>query len=120
MAVITAGLPREQLVRRARKLAWGGIAWHAIEFAVAIAAGLAAGSVALVAFGMDSLIESAAGFAVIWRLGSDTRERRAQQVIAASSSSSPPTSPSRPSGRWPPATTRTRAGSVSPSPRSRR
>ncbi|HEV8248497.1 MAG TPA: cation transporter [Gaiellaceae bacterium] len=84
MAVVTAQLPRRQLVRRARQLAWGGIGWHAVEFAVALGAGLAAGSIALVAFGIDSLVEAAAGFAVIWRLGSETRERRAQQVIAVS------------------------------------
>jgi divalent metal cation (Fe/Co/Zn/Cd) transporter len=84
MAVVTVELPRAQLVRRARKLAWGGIAWHAVEFAVALGAGIAAGSIALVAFGIDSLIESAAGFTVIWRLASETRERRAQQLIAGS------------------------------------
>jgi divalent metal cation (Fe/Co/Zn/Cd) transporter len=75
--------------RRARLLAWGGIAWHAGEFAVAPAAGIAAASVALVGFGIDSLIEAAAGVTVIWRfsgsrLTSETSERRAQQVIAAS------------------------------------
>jgi divalent metal cation (Fe/Co/Zn/Cd) transporter len=84
MAVVTAEAPREALLRRARRLAWGGNAWHAVEFAIALGAGLAAGSIALVAFGVDSLIEAAAGFTVIWRLGSETRERRAQQVIAAS------------------------------------
>ena len=48
MAVVTAELPRAQLIRRARKLAWGGIAWHAVEFAVALGAGIAAGSIAAV------------------------------------------------------------------------
>jgi hypothetical protein len=42
---------RARLVRRARLLAWGGIAWHVVEFAVAIAAGLAASSIALIGFG---------------------------------------------------------------------
>jgi divalent metal cation (Fe/Co/Zn/Cd) transporter len=84
MAVATAEVPRARLVRHARRLAWGGIAWHGVEFAVALAAGIAAGSIALVAFGIDSLVEAAAGFAVVWRLGSEERERRAQQLIAAS------------------------------------
>ena len=80
---------REQLERRARLLAWGGNIWHLIEFAIAIGAGVAAGSVALIAFGADSLIEALAGFVIIWlftgsRLHSETAERRAQQVIAAS------------------------------------
>ena len=75
--------------RRARLLAWGGIAWHLVEFAIAIAAGVAAGSIALIGFGADSLIEALAGFVVLWlftgaRLESETAERRAQQLIAVS------------------------------------
>ncbi len=70
-------------------LAWGGNAWHLIEFAIAIGAGIAAGSIALIGFGADSLIEGLAGFVIIWlftgaRLHSETAERRAQQLIAAS------------------------------------
>jgi divalent metal cation (Fe/Co/Zn/Cd) transporter len=80
---------RERLQRRARLLAWGGIAWHFLEFAIAIIAGVAAGSIALIGFGADSLIEGAAGFIVVWlftgaRLRSPTAERRAQQLIAIS------------------------------------
>jgi divalent metal cation (Fe/Co/Zn/Cd) transporter len=80
---------RTVLERRARLLAWGGIAWHVVEFAVALVAGLIAGSIALVGFGVDSLIEVFAGLAVVWlftgaRLGSHRAERRAQQAIAAS------------------------------------
>ncbi len=78
--------PRAQLVRRARLLAWIGLGWHGIEAAIAIAAGVIAGSVALVGFGADSLIELAAGLVVLWRLASARAisERRAQQLIAAS------------------------------------
>ncbi|HEX4525881.1 MAG TPA: hypothetical protein VH108_03990 [Gaiellaceae bacterium] len=47
---------RERLERRARLLAWGGNAWHFIEFAIAIGAGIAAGSIALIGFGADSLM----------------------------------------------------------------
>jgi divalent metal cation (Fe/Co/Zn/Cd) transporter len=80
---------RLKLQRRARLLAWSGIAWHFIEFAIAVGAGIAAGSIALIGFGADSLIESFAGFTVIWlftgrRLHSGTAERRAQQLIALS------------------------------------
>jgi len=80
---------RPRLERRARLLAWGGNAWHLIEFAIALGAGIAAGSVALVAFGVDSLIEVAAGLTIVWRftgsrLGSATSERHAQQLIALS------------------------------------
>jgi divalent metal cation (Fe/Co/Zn/Cd) transporter len=79
----------ERLVRRARRLAWAGLGWHVAEAAVAVAAGVVAGSVALVGFGADSLIEAAAGLVVLWlmtggRSASDRAERRAQQLIAAS------------------------------------
>jgi hypothetical protein len=46
---------RPRLERRARLLAWGGNAWHLIEFAIALAAGIAAGSVALVALPTHAL-----------------------------------------------------------------
>jgi divalent metal cation (Fe/Co/Zn/Cd) transporter len=84
----TNGEPRRRLVRRARALAWLGLAWHIVEAAVAIGAGLVAGSVALVGFGADSLIEAVAGIVVIWlmaesRSSSAAADRRAQQLIAA-------------------------------------
>ena len=80
---------RGRLERRAKLLAWLGNGWHLVEFAVALAAGIAAGSVALVGFGLDSLIEVAAAGVVIWlfsggRGASHAAERRAQQLIAAS------------------------------------
>ena len=80
---------RAALERRARLLAWGGNAWHVIEFGIAVAAGLAAGSVALIGFGFDSVIEALAGGVIVWlftggRGTSERAERRAQQMIAAS------------------------------------
>jgi divalent metal cation (Fe/Co/Zn/Cd) transporter len=80
---------RARLQRRARLLAWGGNAWHVAEFAIALGAGLAAGSIALIGFGVDSLIEVLAGGVVVWlftgnRIGSHTAERRAQQAISIS------------------------------------
>src|SRR4051794_28164636 len=80
---------RGRLQRRARGLPLGGNAWHLVEFAIAVGAGIAAGSIALIGFGADSLIEGFAGLTVVWlfsgaRLHSRTAERRAQQLIAAS------------------------------------
>jgi divalent metal cation (Fe/Co/Zn/Cd) transporter len=80
---------RSRLERQARLLAWGGIGYHFVEFAIALIAGVAAGSIALIGFGADSLIEALAGFVVLWlftgaRVGSHRAERRAQQLIAAS------------------------------------
>ena len=82
-------LPRAALVSRTRMLAWIGLGWHVVEAAVAIIAGVVAGSIALVGFGADSLIEAAAGIVVIWlmageRSASAASERRAQQLIAMS------------------------------------
>ena len=82
-------LERARLERRAKMLAWGGNAWHVIEFAIAVGAGVVAGSVALVAFGIDSLIEVLAGGVIVWlfsggRGQSPVAERRAQQLIAGS------------------------------------
>ena len=80
---------RARLERRAKQLAWGGNAWHLIEFGIAVGAGIVASSVALIGFGADSLIEFAAGSVIVWlftggRGASEQAERRAQQLIAAS------------------------------------
>jgi divalent metal cation (Fe/Co/Zn/Cd) transporter len=76
-------------VRRAQLLAGLGVGWHAVEAAVAVLAGLLAGSIALVGFGADSVVEALAGFIVLWRFAatrasSEEAERRAQQLIALS------------------------------------
>jgi divalent metal cation (Fe/Co/Zn/Cd) transporter len=76
---------RQALEQRARLLAWGGNAWHLFEFAIAIVAGVVAASPALIGFSLDSLIELAAGFVIVWlyRLRrSHADERRAQQLVA--------------------------------------
>src|SRR5215210_7180660 len=80
---------RQKLIGRAKVLAWLGVGWHGIEAAVAIGAGLAAGSIALLGFGADSLIESAAGIILLWRFAasrasSEDAERRAQRLIGVS------------------------------------
>jgi divalent metal cation (Fe/Co/Zn/Cd) transporter len=83
------GRERERLVRRARLLASLGNGWHFIEFGIALVAGIAASSIALVGFGFDSLIEALAGFIILWRFAaarkhSEEAERRAQQLVAGS------------------------------------
>lgn len=80
---------RRRLTSRARRLTQLGLAWHVLEATIAIAAGVIAGSVALVGFGADSVIEAGAGVVVLWlvtgdRLDSHRAERRAQQLIATS------------------------------------
>jgi divalent metal cation (Fe/Co/Zn/Cd) transporter len=55
--------------RRGYTLQYATIAWNLIEFAVTVALGVTAGSLALVAFGLDSLIEVFASAVVVWHLG---------------------------------------------------
>ena len=72
---------RAALVREAFRLEYLTIAWMVIEAAVAIGAGVAAGSITLLAFGIDSLIELASALVLIWRL---TVELRRGQSFAES------------------------------------
>jgi divalent metal cation (Fe/Co/Zn/Cd) transporter len=89
IAVSVSPAGRQRLVRRARLLAWTGNAWHVAEFGIALGAGIAASSIALIGFGLDALVETFAGLVVVWRFsaardGAPFAERRAQQLIAAS------------------------------------
>lgn len=86
-----AALSRERygvLARRVRLLSWLSLAWMTVEGAVALVAGAAAGSVALIGFGLDSVVEGVASVVVIWRftgarMFSEAAERRAQRLVAA-------------------------------------
>ena len=59
---------RLSLIREAFRLEWLTIGWMAVEAVVAIASGVAAGSLVLVAFGLDSVIELASAGVLMWRL----------------------------------------------------
>jgi len=68
---------RTQLARRGRNLEYFTIAWNVLEGLVAVIAGMVAGSVSLVGFGIDSFIEVTSGAALLWRMSVDAdRERR--------------------------------------------
>jgi divalent metal cation (Fe/Co/Zn/Cd) transporter len=72
-----------QLVRRGLYLSYATLGYNSLEGIIAIAAGITAGSIALVGFGADSLIELAASLAAIWRLRADLdagRRERAERV----------------------------------------
>jgi divalent metal cation (Fe/Co/Zn/Cd) transporter len=80
---------RARLVGRAKLLSWLSLGWMTLEGVVAITAGVVAGSVALVGFGIDSAIEGLASVIVIWRFTgarthSERAEARAQRLVAAS------------------------------------
>jgi divalent metal cation (Fe/Co/Zn/Cd) transporter len=77
--------PREALLRRGLLLEYATLSWNVVGTVVLAIAALAAGSVALAGFGVDSLIEIVASAVVVWQLkgteGSG-RERRALHAIA--------------------------------------
>lgn len=73
--------------RQARLLSWLSLAWMGAEGAIAITAGVLAGSIALVSFGLDSAIEGFASLVIVWRftgsrLLSHASEERAQKLVA--------------------------------------
>jgi divalent metal cation (Fe/Co/Zn/Cd) transporter len=75
----------EQLRRRALQLEWATIAWNGVEFAVTVTLGVMSRSLALVAFGLDTLVELFASIVVVWHLrGEDepARRRRALRLVA--------------------------------------
>ncbi len=94
MTGLAVPTPRPALLARALRLEYLTVGWNLVEGVVVIAAALAAGSVALLGFGIDSFVESASGSILIWRLlaeraHSDAEaieaiERRAQELVALS------------------------------------
>jgi hypothetical protein len=70
---MTLALPfdRPALVRRSRRLNYATLAYNSLEGVLALGAGLFAGSIALVGFGVDSLIELTASATALWRLRAD-------------------------------------------------
>jgi divalent metal cation (Fe/Co/Zn/Cd) transporter len=75
---------RADLVRRGRYLEYFTIGYNSLEGLIAVAAGLLAGSIALVGFGFDSLIEVTSGTVLLWRLQADLDEERRERVEAIS------------------------------------
>jgi divalent metal cation (Fe/Co/Zn/Cd) transporter len=94
MTTVETAPPREPLLARALQLEYLTVGWNVVEGVVAVAAALAAGSVALMGFGIDSFVECASGSVLIWRLRAEGRqapptaieqvERRAQRLVAVS------------------------------------
>ena len=87
--------PRHALLRRGLGLEYLTVGWNVIEGVVAVTAALAAGSVALLGFGIDSFVESVSGAILIWRLRAEIGgnideetieavERRAERLVGGS------------------------------------
>jgi divalent metal cation (Fe/Co/Zn/Cd) transporter len=84
--VLTAG-ERARLGRRAQLLAGASVTYNLIEAVVAITAGVVAGSVALVGFGLDSVVEVSSGLIILWQFRHrlpESRERQALRLMAFS------------------------------------
>jgi len=73
-------LDRHSLLRHARKLEYFTIAWNSFEGFISIVAGVMAGSVSLIGFGLDSLIEVTSGAALLWRLHHDLNRSRRKEI----------------------------------------
>ena len=71
---------RRTLVRRGRWLEYFTIVYNSAEGLISIVAGIVAGSVSLIGFGLDSLIEVTSGAALLWRLHHDLNHTRREQV----------------------------------------
>src|SRR6202521_1321444 len=86
----TASLERTAVVRHGRRLEYFTIAWNALEGLVAVVAGVVAGSISLVGFGIDSFIEVTSGSVLLWRMSVDSdvhrreaNEKRALRIVGA-------------------------------------
>lgn len=95
VAIHTASGPvaveRSALVARGRRLEYFTIIWNGFEAAAALISGLMAGSVALVGFGLDSVIETISAAILLWRLRAEgdplrreRRERMTHRLVGAS------------------------------------
>jgi divalent metal cation (Fe/Co/Zn/Cd) transporter len=71
---------RARLLRRGLRLEYLTVAWNVVEGLVSVAAAVAAGSVALLGFGIDSFVETASGLVLIWRLRAEARARDGQEI----------------------------------------
>ncbi len=84
----TQVISRDEAVRQGRRLEYFTVGWNLIEAAVGIGAGAVAGSIALIGFGIDSLIETSSGAVLLWRLQEgeegEKRERMALKLVGIS------------------------------------
>jgi divalent metal cation (Fe/Co/Zn/Cd) transporter len=71
---------RETIVRRGLRLEYLTLGWNSLEAVIAIGSGLVAGSIALVGFGIDSVIECLSGGVLVWRLRTDAEVHRRERV----------------------------------------
>ena len=86
-SVATSTADRRRLGRRAQLLAGASVGYNLVEAVVAVIAGTVAGSVALVGFGLDSVVEMSSGLVILWQFRHplpESRERLALRLIGLS------------------------------------
>ena len=86
MTVADTTIDREFLLRRGRRLEYTTLGWNVVGIVVLAIGAIAARSVALAGFGLDSLIEIGASTVVLWELAdvAEERQRRALRLIGSS------------------------------------
>lgn len=77
---VDATMDRPSLIRRGKLLEYVTVGYNSLEGIIAIAAGLMAGSIALVGFGFDSVIEVISGLTLLWRLYADVNEEKRERI----------------------------------------
>ena len=77
---VDATMDRPSLIRRGKLLEYATVGYNSLEGIIAIAAGLMAGSIALVGFGFDSVIEVISGLTLLWRLYADVNEEKRERI----------------------------------------
>lgn len=80
MTASPAILSPQEFARRGKRLEYFTIGWNSLEGLIAIAAGAVAGSISLVGFGIDSLIEVTSGAALLWRMRMEIGDQRAEKA----------------------------------------
>ena len=78
-ALLDGTKDRRTQIRRGQLLEYFTVGYNSLEGIIAIAAGIFAGSIALVGFGFDSVIEVISGCALLWRLYGDADESRRER-----------------------------------------
>src|SRR5437588_10792734 len=68
-------ISRQAIAHRGRRLEYFTIVWNTLEGLIAVAAGVLAGSISLVGFGMDSFVEVTSGAVLLWRMSVDANEQ---------------------------------------------
>ena len=68
-------------LKRGLHLEYLTVGWNVVEGIVAVAAGIAAGSIALIGFGVDSFVETISGAVIVWRLMAETRGQHDEEAM---------------------------------------